>query len=61
MLKIKQDIDEPNLKIADLHFVKSDYFHSLEVVDQYKYMLLKKYLLLQYDYDLLENNVGLIL
>ena len=45
MLKIKQDIDEPNLKIADQHFVKSDYFHSLEVVDQYKYMLLKRYLL----------------
>ena len=34
MLKIKCDINQPDLKRFDLHFVKSEYFHSLEVVDR---------------------------
>ena len=34
MLKIKCDITQRYLKIVDPHFVKSDYFHSLEVVNR---------------------------
>ena len=34
MLKIKCHINEQYLKTADLHFVKSDHFHSFEVVDR---------------------------
>ena len=30
----KREINEPDFKIVDLHFVKSNYFHSLEVVDR---------------------------
>ena len=34
MLKIKCDINQQDLNRVDLHFVKSKYFHSLEVVDR---------------------------
>ena len=34
MLKIKCDINQRDLKIGRRRFVKSDYFHSLEVVDR---------------------------
>ena len=34
MVKIKCDINQQDLKRVDLHFVKSEYFHSLEVVDR---------------------------
>ena len=34
MFKIKCDINQQDLKRADLHFVKSELFHSLEVVDR---------------------------
>ena len=34
MLKIKCDINQQYLITVDLHFVKSEYFHSLEVVDR---------------------------
>ena len=34
MLNIKCDINQQYLKADHPHFVKSDYFHSLEVVDR---------------------------
>ena len=34
MLKIKCDINQQYLKTVNLHFVKSEFFHSLEVVDR---------------------------
>ena len=34
MLKIKCDINQQDLKTIDLHFLKSENFHSLEVVDR---------------------------
>ena len=34
MLKLKCDINKQDLNTVDLHFVKSEYFHSLEVVDR---------------------------
>ena len=34
MLRIKRDINQEDFKIIDLHFVKSEYFHPLEVVDR---------------------------
>ena len=34
MVKIKYDNNQQYLKTVDLHFVKSEYFHSLEVVDR---------------------------
>ena len=34
MLKIKRDINQQDLKIGNLYFVKSEYFHSLDVVDR---------------------------
>ena len=34
MLKIKCDINQQDLKRVDLYFVKSEYFHLLEVVDR---------------------------
>ena len=35
MLNIQHDINQPNFKIVNLdHFVKSEYFHSLQVVDR---------------------------
>ena len=34
MLKIKCDINQQDLKIVDLYFVKSEQFYSLEVVDR---------------------------
>ena len=34
MLKIKCDINQQDLKFFDLHFVKYEKFHSLEVVDR---------------------------
>ena len=34
MLKMKCDINQQDLKRVALHFVKSDHFHSLEVVDR---------------------------
>ena len=34
MIKIKCDIKQQYLKRVDLHFVKSNNFHSLEVVDR---------------------------
>ena len=34
MLKIKLDFNQQNLKIVDLHLIKSEYFHSLEVVNR---------------------------
>ena len=34
MLKIKHDINQQDFKIDDLHFVKYEYFHPLEVVDR---------------------------
>ena len=33
MLRIKRDINQQDLKTVNLHFVKSEYFNSLEVVD----------------------------
>ena len=34
MLRLKYDINQQYLKTVDLHLVKSDNFHSLEVVDR---------------------------
>ena len=34
MFKLKCDINQQYLKTVDLHFVKSNNFHSLEVVDR---------------------------
>ena len=34
MVKIKRATNQQNLKIVDLHFVKSENFRSLEVVDR---------------------------
>ena len=34
MLNIKSDINQQDLKRVDLHFVKSDNFHLLVVVDR---------------------------
>ena len=34
MFKIKCDINQQYLKTDDLHVVKSEYFHSLEVEDR---------------------------
>ena len=35
ILQVKYDINHQALKKTDLHFVKSDFFHSLEVVDKW--------------------------
>ena len=34
MLKIKSDINQQDVKFVDRYFVKSEWFHSLEVVDR---------------------------